>query len=358
MGPDLLLRALVAIDSVASLSPPDWDILVRQARRVSLLARVTALLEERNLLDKVPAFARLQLESARAVANNEERILRWEVNRINRALSDSDVTVVLLKGAAYVFADLPVARGRLSSDVDILVPRKQLRNVEERLVKHGWQHVKLEDYDQYYYRTWAHELPPLQHRERKTIVDVHHTILPLTGRLHPDPEKLLQSAVPVDGTRFKVLAPADMVLHSAAHAFQDGDLQRGLRDVVDLDDLFRHFGRNREFWDTVAGRAEEIDLARPLYYALRYARKICKTPIPEKTLERSRRWQPPWPLCAMMDKLVSGALAPRELDGSRSINSVCRWLLYVRSHWLRMSPWLLAKHLLRQSRRRFLRKSA
>jgi len=59
-----------------------------------------------------------------------------------------------------------------------------------------------------------------------TIVDVHHTLLPLTGRLRPDREKLLTTAVSVDGSRLKVFAPPDMVLHSAAHIFQDGDFNR------------------------------------------------------------------------------------------------------------------------------------
>jgi hypothetical protein len=228
--------------------------------------------------------------------------------------------------------------------------------VEDRLRKHGWGHVKLEQYAQYYYRTWSHELPPLRHRDRKTIIDVHHTILPPTGRLHPDPEKLLEAAVPVEGTRLKVLASTDMVLHSAAHAFQDGDLQRGLRDLVDLDDLLRHFGRDPEFWERLIQRADEIDLARPLYYALSYTHEILKTPIPQRTLETSRRWRPVWPLPAVMDRLVSGALASQSLDGGRSVNSFFRWLLYVRSHWLRMPPWLLAKHLLHQAMTRWQQK--
>jgi hypothetical protein len=32
-----------------------------------------------------------------------------------------------------------------------------------------------------------------------------------------------------------------MVLHSATHLFYDGELNHGLRDLVDLDDLLRHF---------------------------------------------------------------------------------------------------------------------
>jgi hypothetical protein len=55
---DLLRQTLVSIESAASLTPTEWASLIGQARRVSLLARLAVLLEERNLLDEVPNFAR------------------------------------------------------------------------------------------------------------------------------------------------------------------------------------------------------------------------------------------------------------------------------------------------------------
>ena len=52
---------------------------------------------------------------------------------------------------------------------------------------HGWLRMKIDPYDDRYYRVWMHEIPPLRHRERKTEIDLHHTILPRTSRLKPDP---------------------------------------------------------------------------------------------------------------------------------------------------------------------------
>ena len=222
-------RALTQPQALAELSEPEWDRLLQSLRRLGLLARIQVLLAERGLLDAVPAQPRMHLESARIVADNEQRIMHWEVNRIQRALKELSTPVIFLKGAAYLIAGLSVAKGRISTDIDILVDKADLPAVETALLKHGWEHTKVDEYDQYYYRIWSHELPPLRHRERRTIIDVHHTILPLTGRCHPDPKKLLAQAITLDGSRFKILAPADMVLHSAAHAFQDGDLVRGLK---------------------------------------------------------------------------------------------------------------------------------
>ena len=350
---DLLRKTLLLSESLTSLTTTDWDLLIPQARRAALLARLESLLSERGLLDRVPKPVRTHLKSARIVAANEDRVMRWEINRIQRALAGIDTPIVLLKGAAYALAGLPLAKGRISSDVDILVLKEKLQAVEEKLLQHGWRHVKLQQYDQSFYRTWSHELPPLQHRDRKTIVDVHHTILPLTGRLHPDPRKLLEAAVPLAGTKFSVLAPVDMVLHSAAHAFQDGDFQRALRDLVDLDDLLRHFGARRSFWNELLSRAEQLELTRPLFYAMRYAHGFFNTPVPGFVSAQCHRWRPAWPALIIMDQLVSHAVNPIEPAGKSRRAKFSLWLLYVRSHWLRMPPWLLAKHLLRKTFRRW-----
>lgn len=346
---DRIIHALIRPEELCSLSLTDWDLLIRMGRSGGLLGRLHFVILERGLSSKVPVRVARHLESAWLVTKNEERIIRWEVDRLRKVLAPTGVPIILLKGAAYVFANLAVAKGRLASDVDILVPRDSLPLVEDTLLKHGWECVKPEEYDQYFYRTWAHELPPLRHRERKTVVDVHHTILPLTGRLRPNPKKLIEAAQPIDGPMLKILAPIDMILHSAAHVFQDGSLERGLRDLFDLDDLFRSFSSMPEFWPRLGSRAQELELSRPLFYALRYCHSFLATPIPDWVLRESRRWRGIWPASLVMDNLVRRALTPKDrmIDGFWT--TFARRSLYIRSHWLRMPPLLLTGHLLRKS---------
>lgn len=346
-----LAQGLQQPRSLTTLSLREWDALIRQARAAGLLARLHALLERSGLLDSVPEQVGSHLIGARAIADHEQRTQQWEVNRIARALGEVDMPCVLLKGAAYKVLALEFASGRLSSDVDILVPKSAIEAVEKKLLEHGWQHIKLDDYDQYFYRHWSHELPPLQHRHRGTVVDVHHTIVPPTGRLHPDPEKLLASSLLLDGTKFRVLAPTDMLLHSAAHAFQDGDLKRGLRDLVDIDGLVCHFGQAESFWRALPARAEELDLTRPLFYALRYSHLYLHTPISPELWLWLKRWQPAWPALPVMDVCVARVIAAG--PGCRDWGVRMAQLgLYIRSHWLRMPPHLLVPHLFRKSLKR------
>jgi hypothetical protein len=346
----LLLQALRNPESCASFTLDEWRFCIPLARRAKVLARLCCLLQAHGVLEALCEEVRNQLLAARVTASHHERRVRWEVNRLERVLGHLDTPIVLLKGSAYLLSGLPTSRGRLCSDVDVLVPKAKLGIVESTLADAGWEALKLHGYDQRYYRAWMHELPPLQHPERGTVLDVHHAILPETGRLHPDSRLLLESALDREGSRFKVLAPVDMVLHGAAHMFQDGELAGSLRDLTDLDDLLRHFGNQEGFWDGLVPRAKRLELARPLFYALRYAHQLLDTPVPEPVRVQARTaGQPPALVLRLMDSLVRRALMLGAPDQEKLSGKLSRLLLYVRSHWLRMPPLLLAQHLLRKA---------
>lgn len=342
-----VLAGLTRPKDLLELRPAEWDELLCRARNTRLLGRIGAALDELGILSRVPPKAEEQIRAELTLAADNARTVRFEVNRILRAVRGLNVPVILLKGAAYVLAELPPAPGRSSSDVDIMVPKTTLAAVEAALLRDGYEAVKLDPYDQRYYRTWMHELPPLRHREREIVVDVHHTILPESGRLRPSARALTEAAQPLcDG--LSTLAPADMVLHSAAHLFQDGDLDGGLRDLVDLDLLLRHFGRKPGFWEGLVPRAAALTLARPLYYALRYCEALLDLVVPDFVQRAAQESGPISPVRRLMDVMTCRAVVPDGWEGPSSRTSRARFLLYVRSHWLRMPPWLLTRHLSRK----------
>jgi hypothetical protein len=342
---DLVQLALSNPTNLPQLILSDWDLLIRQGRKTAMLGRIYELLAECGLLHRIPSAPREHLKAAHVVALDQERAIRWEIYCIKRALAKVEPNFILLKGAAYTMSQLPFAQGRLQSDVDILVPKEKLNAVESALLANGWENMKLEKYDQRYYRKWSHELPPLYNVRRGTILDVHHSILPDTGRLHPKPEKLLERAESIKG-EFRRLCPPDMVLHSAAHIFQDGDFHQGLREIADVDGLLRYFGDQPDFWTDLLKRAPDMDLHRPLFYAVRYSMRFLQTPIPDFVVQASQNWQPRLPVLQVMDGLVSSALLARRRATASFRRDAARWLLYVRSHWLRMPPLLLTRHLL------------
>lgn len=349
-GRDLLVRTLRTPGAISAFSMGDWDILVRQARAAGLLARLYHRFREHGYAAAIPDAVRWHLEAADTLASKQLVAVRWELRQIRAALGGLGGPLIALKGAAYVAAGLSPAAGRLFNDIDILVPRASLPKVESALMLAGWHATGLTDYDKRYYRRWMHEIPPLQHIERGTVIDVHHAILPDTARYHPDSAKLLERAVAVAGLPgVFVLAPEDRILHSATHLFHDGELPHGLRDLTDLDLLLRDAAADANFWPRLAVRAEELELGRPLFYALRYVRHFLDTPVPDAALAAAAAHAPGGATLALMDAVFRRVLAPDHASCADRLTRGARLAAYVRAHWLRMPPHLLLPHLLHKA---------
>ncbi|MFN3303611.1 MAG: nucleotidyltransferase family protein [Roseateles sp.] len=355
MRPPLLLQCLLDPGRTEGLSPAAWDLLIRQGRRANLLSRLASLLEPQ--LQRIPEAPRRHLQGALMVARRQVQTTRWEVHCIQSALAPLGVRPVLLKGAAYLLADMPASQGRLFGDVDILVPKAAIAQVEQALLASGWTFSdELDAYDQRYYRDWMHEIPPLGHAQRGTSLDVHHTILPPTARVKVNTAALFDDLRPLDSQPgVDVLAPTTMLLHSAAHLFHEGELDKGLRDLFDLDALLRDFCGRPGFNEELLPRARTLGLTRPLYYALRYCRRWLGTPVPDDLFAAVERAAAPSGLTLwLMDACYDRALQPMHASCDSRGTGWARMALYVRSHWLRMPVGLLSLHLARKAWRRLL----
>jgi hypothetical protein len=344
----LLFQALREPQSLPLLSPGDWDLLIRQARSADLLACIGELAERAGVWQDLLPAARDHLASALQLARRQHAEVGREVRHIAQALAPLGAPVVLLKGAAYVVQGSSASLGRMVSDVDILVPRECMADVESALMMAGWVSTNRDAYDQRYYRQWMHEIPPLRHINRGTVLDVHHGILPLTARFKPDAALLLAAAEPLpgDGT-LRVLSRTDQILHSATHLFHEGELAMGLRGLVDLDALLRDNAQTPGGWEKLLARAHALDLKWPLFQALRYTRVMLGTQVPELMAQALAPRLPRWRL-RLQDALYLRALRPLHASLDDAWTPAARFLVYLRSHWMRMPPGLLAQHLLRK----------
>ncbi len=343
---DLLSRTLRTPDAVTCYSMSEWDMLVRLARAAGLLARLASRFRQHNLMASLPEAVRWHFDAAETLADKQRLAVLWELQQLRDALSDLDGPLIVLKGAAYVAAGLPAAAGRLFNDIDILLPREYLPQAESSLMFAGWHATGLTEYDKRYYRRWMHELPPLQHIQRDTVIDVHHAILPDTARYHPDSAKLRSRAVAVAGLPgIHVLAAEDRILHSATHLFHDGELPHGLRDLTDLDLLLRDARADRDFWLRLTARADELQLSRSLFYALRYLRHFLDTPVPDSVMATLDAAAPNRATLALMDRIFTRVLAPDHASCADAYTPAARLAAFVRAHWLRMPAHLLIPHL-------------
>jgi hypothetical protein len=138
-----------------------------------------------------------------------------------------------------------------------------------------------------------------------------------------------------------------MVIHSATHLFHEGELGNGLRDLFDLEALVLEFSeRSPDFVVRLNERALEIGLDRPLRLAFRYMSSVLGADFPAvpRAAEVSdaaadRRLDPFYLRALKPDHPLCGDLP----------TTLARFGLYLRGHYLRMPPSLLARHLARKA---------
>ncbi len=339
-----LVRLLVDPTGAADVPVDQWSAILSVARVESLMATLACRLDGQPLPPAVAAT----LDAARAAAAQAQVHALWEAEMARRALAPLGIAPLLLKGTAFVAAGLPPAPGRQVGDLDILVARDRLDAAEAALLAAGWEWVKDDPYDQTYYRDHMHELPPLIHQARDRMIDVHHTILPLTARSRPDAAAMIAAAIPAAPSgdasgamaALRILAPADMICHAAAHLIADGDLAGGLRNLWDIDRLLRHFSAaDPGFWDALDARAAHHQLSRPVRRAARLAHFLYATPIPDD-----------WRVRNTADPLFLVRLLARD-DWGRETRPALRLAFYIRSHLMRMPPLKLLRHLAIKARR-------
>lgn len=345
---DLLLPVLRNLDHAAGLTLSQWDVLLPVARQARLLGQLSSrLMARQDLFDAMPEPVKGHLVSARNFARSRRQRMLHELEQIIRVLPET-VDVVLLKGVAYAVAGEAFADGRLSNDIDLLVPRAQLELVERALGHAGWLSTAANPYDQRYYREWSHELPPMRHPRASFELDLHFTLSPVIGRVTPDEASLFEraSAVHFAGRSVRLLSMADRIVHTAVHLFQDSELSDGLRDLVDLDGMLRQQWLSMEFSRGLEEAAVRHHAMRATWHGLAQAHRLLGTPFPDELAAHAPgKWT-----TSLMNWVVDRALIPKLPICERNLGiRVAGRLGQLRYHWLRMPPGLLLRHLAHKS---------
>ncbi len=319
-----------------AMTADDWTALITIARAELLLGTLAHRLRGIDL----PAPVQAVMEDARITSEYQRRSALWEADCARRALAQFDGKIVLMKGTAYAAAGLQAATGRHIGDLDIMVAKDKIASAEALLLSvGGWEWVKEDAYDDAYYRDHMHELPPLIHKERDRMIDVHHTILPPTAKPNPDAMAMLDASVALDED-LRIFAPADMVCHCAAHLIADGDLTGGLRNLWDMHCLLEEFAaQDVHFWSQLDSRAGQHQLTPSVRRAARLSARLYGTAIPAG-----------WNGRVYSDSLFIRRLLARDGWG-RGTAKITRLLFYIRSHWMRMPPALLARHFVHKWRK-------
>lgn len=331
---------IVSPEQVETFSLTDWNELVFILRKEKMLARFYDILERAQLATFVPPEASRHFTNARIVSRKQTELAKKEAAELSKALGNMCEFVVFLKGVAYSVTDNEASLGRVYSDIDLLVPKNTLVNVEQYLAVVGWKRKELEDYDEMYYRKWAHEIPPMQHGSRGTVLDIHHNFVPIVSGRGIDTRAFVEEyRVTHDGV--SVLTEPAMFFHSAIHLLFNEDMSSAFRDMTDLY-LLSHSQPQEFYLDVLEitekhGFKKECILAFHLlsiHFNIKFPLSV-ETSVNEELKNIS--------ICEL--KLLKRLTLPKHrllADGELLFN---QWLGEIRGHWMKMPLFVLTYHI-------------
>jgi hypothetical protein len=347
-----LVVGLGSPTACATLDEGRWDLVVRAARSARLLGVLAHRIEQADVTREIPSRVVAHLQAALSESRYLRQMALRQLDAVGATLRPLGARMIALKGCAYVLQRSKCADGRLLRDVDIMVERERLGDVERALLDAGWSFEKTDPYDQRYYREWSHELPPMQAPGMPLELDLHHAILPPLGRIRPDPRLLFEESILVGDGPWSTLGPLDQILHGVVHLLQDAEWSGGLRDLVDFDCLVREGSIRPDFWPALAQRATTLGVTRPLWYMLELAEKWLGTPVGIDSAARAAMAPSPATsamILALADRCFRG-VHPDQMP--RWADRLAASAVTLRSAWFRMPPSLFAYHALARVWRR------
>jgi hypothetical protein len=330
-----LVELLRSPQQAGSISDADWNDIIEAGRKTQLLGQLAASLRRHHVFDSVPLAVQRHLQLAELTSEQRSKAAMWEIQMF-KGIAQAGVPLVLLKGCAYALAGDVHAQGRLFADIDLLVDRVHLQAAENHLIALGWRPEKVNAYDQRYYREWSHEVPPMEHVRRHTVIDLHHAINPPVSRLHVPMSRLMAQRVEM-GDGLYVLSPLDRTVHCALHLLQEGESTKLARDLYDLNSMVEQHCPDTAGMVRLFERASELGV-RPLVESAVHAAQY----LYDRHVEC--RWESgPWLARCLV-------IASDGLSGNpKWRQNMAAWLLLAYSHYLKMPLRILVPHLTRKA---------
>ncbi|MCI0435351.1 MAG: nucleotidyltransferase family protein [Gemmatimonadetes bacterium] len=286
LAADILLRHLRrgGAAGLPVLTETQWSSVVDEAVR----QRITPMAWRRLTLgparNAVPERVMERLRDLYLRNAFRNTVLLRDAAELAARLAQRGVPVVFLKGvhlAACAYAE-PALRSM--ADIDLMVPRDLLADVDRMFVEWGWGPLPRPDIAAFC-RRYPHTAP--LHKEGSFPIEVHWSIERPTSPFSIDLDGLWERARTIDlcGVSTRVLSTEDLLLHLCLHTSYHHRFDRApLKSLVDVAVVAdRHEGEID--WSLLAGRAAAWGATRFVYSTLRLARDVLDAAIPEGALD-------------------------------------------------------------------------
>jgi hypothetical protein len=255
----------------------------------------------------VPSDARADLEQVFQINAARSFSLSRELVRVSRLLREHGVKMVSFKGPTLAGAMYGSVALRRFGDLDLLVPRSQVRQARQVLLE-----------DAYHLRVPMRQSEEEAHLRTESVFDLVRDDPPILVELHwgvtsrcfarpitfEHVEKTLANA-PLLGSDEPHLGAEELLLILCVHGTKH--LWERLQWIADVNELLQRHTHLLD-WKRVLALAHELRVERMLFLGLAVAHDVLQAPLPQEVLATARADSPVPALAAVVcRRLFEGA---------------------------------------------------
>jgi len=207
-------------------------------------------------------------------------IILKELESLLGCLNDSQIPIILLRGASFlktIYNDIGL---RYFDDIDIFIRGNHHEKICKILKKNGFSPLP-------FY--------PDRYLKDSINLDIHTNLFNISRirsrayAIKIKNEEIWKDARSIENHYPNVLSlsPYDNILTLSIHSLKHSYAQ--LIWFVDMNEIINQTKDNLN-WDKLLQRAELFNLTRPLYYSLLYLKKKMNSPIPDFVFNKNMKW--------------------------------------------------------------------
>jgi Uncharacterised nucleotidyltransferase len=207
--------------------------------------------------------------------------LYGQLRNVLNGFRDKKIEVIVLKGAALAETVYPSRALRPMSDVDLLVKKEKLAEVETTLLDMGYilqDRAKGKEFYQEHHYHWVFSKKP------DIDIEIHWHVKRPTGAFEIDVDDLWKGAqgIKVAGVEALILSPEVLLLYLSQH-FWKHNLNGGIRPFIDIAQTTRFYA-SKISWQEVARLSARWRMNPCAFLGFCLARDLIDAPIPGSLL--------------------------------------------------------------------------
>lgn len=224
---------------INGFSEANWQEAVAEADAAALLPTWFAALRTRGLSAHVPEPLRDAMAASLLLNRERNAHLRAQAQDLSACLAGIDCPAVYLKGMGHILDGTYADRGaRLTSDIDVLVPRARIEEAGRQMFAHGYRIEAAPEVRDLTVSRFNHHLAPMRREGELAGTELHYAFL--SHRAEPvEAADILAAAVrPDENSPVMVPCPTHAAAIAVMHATLRPALMQGhhlkMRDILDF----------------------------------------------------------------------------------------------------------------------------